>query len=294
MELRHLRYFIAVAETLHFGQAALGLRIAQPSLSHQIRQLEAELQTVLLRRTKRRVELTDAGRLLLQDAREIVAHAERAAVETRRLGRSEGLRLRVGVGYCMDHFGVATAVGRSHERLQGAYVDVRMMSAGEQVAALRAGRLDVGFVRPPVDDPALLYERLKAEHLIAALPHRHRLASAPEVELSSLAQELFVLPTRDTVPVLHDAILKACMAAGFVPDAPNEADHLQMILWMVAAGVGVALVPANSRRYKPARVVLRSLQAASPQVETVMAWRKDNRSRALAEFLGEARAALSR
>src|SRR5436853_6273697 len=110
MELRHLRYFVAVAETLHFGQAAATLGIAQPSLSHQIRQLEAELQTSLLRRTKRRVALTDAGRVFLEEARELLGRADRAALVARRIGSREAQRLGVGGGYCMDHAPVRACV----------------------------------------------------------------------------------------------------------------------------------------------------------------------------------------
>src|SRR5829696_5021451 len=116
MDMRHLRYFVAVAESLHFGQAAAKLQIAQPSLSHQIRQLEDELQTVLLRRTKRRVELTDAGRSFLEDARDILARADRAAMIARRVGRADSPGLRVGVGFCMDQSNVAAAVGRYNAR----------------------------------------------------------------------------------------------------------------------------------------------------------------------------------
>src|SRR5262245_23204632 len=123
MELRHLRYFVAVAETLHFGRAAAKLQIAQPSLSHQIAQLEAELQTTLLSRTKRRVELTDAGRLFLQEARSIIAHADRAAVLARRTGRADGRHLRVGMGYCTDQLGIAAVVGAFHARNQDVQVE---------------------------------------------------------------------------------------------------------------------------------------------------------------------------
>ena len=111
MELRHLRYFVTLAESLHFGQAAAKLQIAQPSLSHQIHQLEAELQTTLLRRTKRRVELTDAGQIFLEEAREILARSDRAAMVARRAGRGNAAKLRVGVGYCMDHVNATKIVG---------------------------------------------------------------------------------------------------------------------------------------------------------------------------------------
>jgi DNA-binding transcriptional LysR family regulator len=292
MELRHLRYFVAVAESLHFGQAAATLGIAQPSLSHQIRQLESELQTMLLRRTKRRVDLTDAGRLFLEEARDIVARADRAAVMARRVGRPHAKRLRVGVGYCMDHMCVALLLGTFNARHREAQVELRTLPVATQVAALRDGRLDVGFVRP-ISDPGLNTEVVITEPLVVALPPYHRLASRRRIAVSSLANEPLILPPRDAVPVFHDTVLKACRKAGFVPNAPHEADHMQMILGMVAAGAGVGLVPAAARKTKPHRVVFRPLHPAADSLQTAVAWRRDDQSPLVAEFLVQARRTLA-
>src|SRR5712691_6399168 len=141
MELRHLRYFVAVAEVLHFGRAAARLQIAQPSLSHQIRQLEAELQTTLLHRTKRRVQLTEAGRVFLQEAREILAHADRAVVHARRSSRGEVGTLRVGFAYWMDPTNIIAAVGSFNRRNPAIQVELCTISAPLQVVALRDERL---------------------------------------------------------------------------------------------------------------------------------------------------------
>ena len=292
MELRHLRYFVAVAESLHFGQAAAKLGIAQPSLSHQIRQLESQLQTSLLKRTKRRVEFTEAGRLFLEEARDIIARADRAAVLARRLGQTDVQRLRVGVGYCMDHTDVSWLVGKFNAGHQRVQVELKTLAVPFQVAALREGRLDVGFVRPPITDHALTTEVLIREPLVAALPPKHRLASRKRIPLSALANEPFILPPRDTVPLFHDAVLKACRETGFVPHAPHEADHLQMILGMVAAGAGVGLVPAAARKIRQHRVVYRPLNPSPEYLETAVAWRRDDTSELVAEFLREARTTL--
>jgi DNA-binding transcriptional LysR family regulator len=289
MEMRHLRYFVAVAESLHFGQAAAKLQIAQPSLSHQIRQLEEELQATLLRRTKRRVELTDAGRLFLEEARDILARADRAAVIARRVGRSDSQGLRVGVGFCMDQSDVAAAVGRYNARHRDVQVELRTMSVPSQLAALRDGRLDVAFVRPPVTDPALRSEIVVREPFIVALPPRHRLASKSRMPLSALANEPFVLPPRDAVPVFHDTILRLCGEAGFVPHAPHEADHLQMIVAMIAAGAGVGLVPKAARKFNH-RVAYRPLQPSPDDLEIAIAWRRDESSATIAAFVDEVRA----
>jgi DNA-binding transcriptional LysR family regulator len=288
MELRHLRYFVAVAETLHFGQAAVRLQIAQPSLSHQIQQLERELQATLLQRTKRRVELTAAGRLFLAEARDIVARADRAAVIARRMGQVDSHRLRVGVGYCMDQSDVAAAAGRYHARHPDVQVELRTMSVPSQIAALRDRRLDVGFVRPPVNDPSLRTEVIVREPIVVGLPPNSPLASKARIPLLALAKEPFVLPPRDTVPVYHDLVLRLCREAGFVPNAPHEADHLQMIVAMVAAGAGVALVPTTAVKFRDHRVVYRPLHPPPPDLEIAIAWRADDSSATLAAFVKEA------
>jgi len=294
VELRHLRYFIAVAESLHFGQAAATLQIAQPSLSHQIAQLETELQTSLLNRTKRRVELTDAGRILFQEAKEIVARADHAAMIARRMGSASGQRLRVGVGYCTDQSDIAAVIGDFKARHENVQIQTRTLSVPLQLAALIEGKLDVGFVRPPLDSSALLSEIVISEPLIAALPRGHRLVARKRLPLSAFARESFVLPPRDTVPVLHDAVLSALRDAGFVPHSPHEADHLHMMLGMVAAQAGVALVPAAARKFKRNAVVFRQLHPSPPNLETAIAWRRVDQSAVVAEFVRTARQTLAR
>jgi DNA-binding transcriptional LysR family regulator len=293
MELRHLRYFVAVAETLHFGQAAARLRIAQPSLSHQIRQLEDDLQVGLLRRTKRRVELTDAGRLFLQEAREIIARADRATVIARRMGSVDAHRLRVGVGYCSDQSDIAALLGAFNAQQRAIQVETKTLSVPAQLAALVDGQLDVAFVRPPVSDHSLMSEVMIREALVLALPPKHRLASRSRLPLSAVANELFILPPHDVVPVFHDTVLKACRAAGFAPHAPHEADHLHMVLGLVAAGAGVALVPASASKIQHGRVTYRTLHPAPERLETALAWRRGDKSPAVAEFITTARRVLS-
>jgi DNA-binding transcriptional LysR family regulator len=293
MELRHLRYFVAVAESLHFCRAAAKLHIAQPSLSHQIAQLEAELQTRLLTRTKRRVELTNAGRLFLREAKDILARANRAATVTRLLG-SESQRLRVGVGYCTDQTDIAAVIGKFHTRHHEIQVETKTMSTPAQLAALIDEQLDIGFVRPPVTDDVLNSRIVISEPLVAALPRTHSLVSLACFPLSALANEQFVLPPRDIVPAFHDAVLTACREAGFIPHAPNEADHLLMVLEMVAANAGVALVPAAAYKLGRKDVVYRRLNPAANSLETAIAWRRSDNSPMLTEFVDAARLILSR
>ncbi len=292
MELRHLRYFVAVSESLHFGEAASRVGISQPSLSQQIRQLEEELLTSLLRRTKRRVELTEAGELFFNEAREILARADRAAVNVRRIGRHGGGKLRVGVGYCMDQLALAKAVSRysaSHPQVR---VELQTMSVTHQLAELRDERLDLALLRNRPTDGVLDSQPLHTEQLIVAVPPRHRLAAKHRVSLASLADEGFVLTSREHVPVYHDIVLKTCRQAGFVPNALHEVDHLYILMGFVAAGCGIGLVPAFLERTRPRRVAFASLRPVPHALQTVAAWRRDHSSEQIKEFVAVVRESL--
>jgi DNA-binding transcriptional LysR family regulator len=274
LELRHLRYFIAVAELLHFGRAARRLQVTQPSLSHQIRQLEDELRVRLLERTRRHVELTAAGRLFLNEAREITAKADHAALIARRAGRRDAPALRVGIGLCTDQAFAARVIAVFNERRPKARVEVQTLAVTAQLDSIRDSRLDVGLVRAAAVPPPLAAEALLREPLVVALPARHRVAHRSRISLSALAAETFVLVPREVVPVYHGIVLEACRGAGFVPDAPHEADHLQMMLQLVARGVGIALVPMSAPKTRG--VVFRQLRAPVPMLETAIAWRLDS------------------
>jgi DNA-binding transcriptional LysR family regulator len=292
MELRHLRYFVGVAESLHFGEAASRLGISQPSLSQQIRQLEQELQTSLLRRTKRRVELTEAGHLFLNEAREILARADRAAVIAHRIGRQGGPKLRVGIGYCMDQLALAKAVSTFSVSNPQVRVELQTMAVTRQLAELRDGRLDVALVRYAPTEGILESEPLHTEELIVAVPPQHRLAGKKTVSLASLAHEGFVLTSREHVPVYHDIVLKTCRQGGFVPNALHEVDHLYMLIGFIGAGCGVGLVPAFLERTRPRRVAFASLRPGSHPLQTVAVWRRDHGSNEIKDFVAVMRQAL--
>ena len=285
MELRHLRYFVAVAESLHFGRAAAQLRIAQPSLSHQIRQLEAELQTTLFQRTKRRVQLTESGELFLKEAREILAHADRATLIARRVSLGGSERLRVGVAIWTDLRQIFAVVKRLDESHPTIRVDLRSMSVPLQIAALKAGLIDIGFIRAASLEPVLNSELLVAEPFVVALPKNHRLAPRERIALSALAKEPFIMGPHDSMPVFYDLTLKLCRDAGFVPRVRDEVDYPSMVLGFVATGIGIALVPASIRMIQSTGVVFRSLDPSPPILETSVAWRRDNMSQSLNAFL---------
>jgi DNA-binding transcriptional LysR family regulator len=289
MELRHLRYFVAVADFLNFGRAAAHLRIAQPSLSHQIRQLEGELQATLLIRTTRRVQLTEAGRLFLEQACEILVSADRAAVIARRASQGEVGTLRIGCAHWMDTARIIAAIGSCRQRNPGIELDLQTLSVPLQVAALRDERLDVGFVRAPIDERWLTSEVLLSEPFVVALPAKHRLGSRKRIAVLDLSGEAFILLPREAVPIFHNLVLKTCRDAGFVPHIPHEMSHPQLVLDLIATGAGISLVPASFRNAKARGVVYRPLSPSPRVLYTALAWRREITSPLVAGFLKAAR-----
>jgi DNA-binding transcriptional LysR family regulator len=283
--MRHLRYFVTVADCLHFGRAAIQLRITQPSLSQQIRQLETELQTTLLQRTRRRVQLTESGRLFLEQARDILARTDRAAVIARGASRGDVERLRIGIAYWMDVTNLMAVVRRLDHQQPEVHLDIRMMSVPLQVVALQEERLDIGFVRPPIAERSLDREPLVTESFMVALPNRHRLATARRVSLSSLANEPFILYPRDSVPQFYDLTLRLCRDAGFTPRVRHEVDHPDLVLGLVAAGMGISLVPASVHKIRRPGVAYRPVLPSSAILEIAVAWRRDNGSPILKAFI---------
>src|SRR5690349_16649745 len=267
MELRHLRYFLAVAESLHFGRAAQQLRIAQPSVSHQIRQLESELQTKLFERSKKRVTLTESGQLFLEESRLILEHADRAALTARTGKRRETGEVRVGFDYWIDWTKLGEAVRRFDKVQLTVHVQLFSMSSAQQIAALHEARIDVGLVRPPVTDPRLSSEDLLAESFVLALPEHHRLVAHKRIALTSLRDEPFIMAQRESLPMLYDLTFRLFHDAGFMPKVQHEVDYPGMVLGLVAAGVGIALVPLSASRLS-AGVRFVRLQRSPPILET--------------------------
>ncbi len=289
VELRHLRYFVTVADLLHFGRAAQQLGIAQPSLSHQIVQLETELQTKLLERTSKRVRLTEAGQRLLQESRQILEHVDRAALITRTGRDLSTERLRIGFGYWTNIAKVCSAIRRFTDIHPDVHVELHGMNVVQQIAALREDRIDVGFVRPPITDPALTSEFLLNERFAVAVSKRHRLGQHSKLTIEDLRDESIVMAPRDKIPVFYDVILKLFQDSGFVPKVSHEVDYPAMVLGLVAAGVGVSLVPASISEIQRVGITFVPLRPASRLLETSLAWRRNDTSAALKDFLQIAR-----
>ncbi len=281
MELRHLRYFVAVAEELHLGRAAERLRIAQPPLSRQIRDLEREVGTPLFERVPRGVELTPAGRAFLPEARLTLAQAERAQRTARRAAQGETGRLRVGfVETAADAAVLPDVLGFFRMHLPDVGVSLFEMDALQQAEALRTERIDLGILHSLPTDAAqwLRVEPVYDDPIVAAVPQTHALAGRARLTLKELATESFVLFPRPTAPVLYDALIARCRAAGFSPRVVQEAAGWHTLAGLVAAGVGVAFVPESLAELRRPGVVYTPLPGLKVELRMVAAWKRGARS----------------
>lgn len=289
MELRQVRYFVAVAEELHFGRAARRVHVAQPALSKQVMNLERELGARLLDRRGRKVELTEAGRVFLERARVILDQIGEAGEEAARAGRGEVGRLSVGFTGMTLYGAVPRIVRAFGERYPGVDLALREMCTPTMTEGLLGRRVDIGFLHPPVGEAVgkeLAVKGMMSEPLIVALPEDHALSGLPEVPLGRLAEERFVIVPRDEGPELHDRIMSTCHASGLSPAIANQnAPSQTTALGLVAAGVGVSLVWECMRNLGRSGVVYRPLAGQTPRLETALAWRRDDSSPVLAAFL---------
>jgi DNA-binding transcriptional LysR family regulator len=290
MELRHLRYFVTVAEELHFGRAAQKLHLSQPPLSMQIKALEQELGVQLLLRTQRRVELTAAGEVFLEEAREILARVEQARSAALRAARGEVGELTVGFVTIADYNLLPQALSRFRAQSPGIRLVLREATTDVQLRELSEGRMDVGFLLSPVKDERLDVLPLLREPLVAALPERHSLARGRgPLALRRLADAAFILFPRHMAPGLYDDVVSFCRSAGFSPRVEQEAVQMQTIVSLVSAGLGVALIPASLRHLGRTGVVYRRLREVSPLTEIALAWRARDARPTLQRFLAAVR-----
>ncbi|HZP93575.1 MAG TPA: LysR substrate-binding domain-containing protein [Burkholderiales bacterium] len=290
MELRHLRYFMTVAEELHFGRAAEKLHISQPPLSMQIRALERELGVTLLNRTQRHVSLTQAGNTLLQEARQILSRLDQAVLMTRRAGRGEIGELAIGFISVADYNVLPNLLREFRRRYPLVNLTLRESTTDAQLEDLVNGRIDVGLVLPPISAPALESIPILREPLIAALPRRHPLARrAGRIALAALSNAPFILFPRHMAPGLYDDVVSFCRSAGFSPRVEQEAVQMQTIVSLVSAELGVAIIPQSLQNLQRTGVVYRQLKEASPLTEIRLAWRRDDALPVLRLFLDLAR-----
>jgi len=288
MELRHLRYFVAVAHEGHITRAAERLHIAQPPLSQQIKALESEIGAPLFERHPRGVALTDAGRSFLADAEAILASVDQAAQRARRSARGETGRIAVGFTTSAPFHPL---VARAIREFRSARPDVSFVleesSSGDLLAGLREERLDIAFIRSGLPDAAgLSVHPLLQEDMAVALPGRHPLTRRGPLALKDLARETFILYRRPDGRGLYDVIIAACTAAGFSPHVGQEAPRIVSTLNLVAAGLGITIVPASLSRLPLEGVTYRPLKGRPAlKVPLSLASRRDEHSAATLGFI---------
>ncbi len=290
MELRHLRYFVAVGEEQHYGRAALRLRVVQPALSRQIQDLEEELGFKLFERLPRGVKLSPAGKLFLEDARRILQDVNEAAARAARVARGQSGTLRVGFSENASWRGVVPESLRRFREIQpDAELQLQPLPSLEQLEAIRSGRLDAGFVLDmPKADPELERLRVAIQRIELAVPTGHPLTKLKELRLRDLTDASFVWFPRRASPVLYDRLMRECFRGGLkspriVQDGLNEAT----ILSLVATGLGVGWVLGTARWRCPKSVVITSVVDLNVPLLLALAWRKDNKSPLLASFVAE-------
>ncbi|CAI8822688.1 MULTISPECIES: LysR family transcriptional regulator [Pseudomonas] len=291
MELRHLRYFIAVAEELHFGRAAQNLGISQPPLSQQIQALEQELGARLFERTNRRVELSEAGRLFLEEARLVLAQVDKAADVARRAQLGELGEMKIGfTSSAPFNSSIPKAIHAFRQRFPAVHLNLKEMSSRDVADALLDESIEVGLMRPLALPESLNVVELFREPLVAVINAAHPLAQGSDagVHMAALAQEPFVFFPRSYGSGLHAQLLSLARQAGFSPHFAQEAGEAMTIIGLVAAGLGVSVLPASFQRMRIDGVVYRTLLDDDAVTAVWLVQRRDAPSamaRAFAELL---------
>ncbi len=285
MELRHLRYFVAVAETRHFGKAAERLHMAQPPLSQAIRQLESDLGAELLSRTTRRVGLTEAGEVFYDDAVRILKSVEDTARRIKRIAEGSHGLLRIGLTGSASYRQLPEIAGIVKRDLPGVAFEIHAeMLTPAQETALLDSSLDIGVLRPPTREEGIEYRTIARDPLVLALPEGHRLADESVVSMAELTAEPFIVYSAASRSVVNDAVERSCLAAGFYPHREHEVGETSTLLALVAGGLGIALVPDSVRSITVDGVVFKTLHN-SESVDLALAWRAEDSSPLLGNLL---------
>ncbi len=290
MELRHLRYFVAVGEEQHYGRAAHRLRVAQPALSRQIQDLEAEVGFKLFERLPRGVKLSAAGTQFLQDARRILQEVNEAAGRAGRVARGLSGTLHVGFAENASWRGVVPdSFRRFREQQPDAELKLQPAASLEQLEALRSGRLDAGFVNfMPKSDPELDQLPVAIQHVELAAPKRHALTKLKKLRLRDLTDVPFVWFPRWASPTFYDRLMRECYRGGLKsPRIVQEGLNEATILSLVSTGLGVGWVIGTARWRSPESVVILPVVDLSMPLPLALAWRRDNPSTLLANFIAD-------
>jgi DNA-binding transcriptional LysR family regulator len=274
-----------VAEELHFGRAAERLHMTQQPLSQQIYQLEAELGVSLFHRTKRRIQLTNAGKVFFEESRQLLLQADRAIQKARQAARGEIGRLSIGFSGFATYSVLPKVLQTFRQRFPKVELNLEEMSTSVQIQALQEKQIQLGLMIPPVNDKSLSVELLLQEPLVVVLPKTHSLAKESELVLSALANEPFILVPRHLEPGYYDLCISLFQQAGFSPKVVQKASQKQTILGLVSAGMGVSLAPASICNISRAGVVYTNLSAPASKVNLAAVWQQDETSSVLQAFL---------
>jgi DNA-binding transcriptional LysR family regulator len=278
MELRHLRSFVAVAEELSFRGAAEKLRMAQPPLSSQIKRLEQELGVRLLQRTTRSVSLTHAGRVFLDEARSVIAASAQAEQRARDAQHGVAGTLRVGLIAPVAGAWLAGILRRFRQRFPAVQLSLFDLTSTEQLTRLHEQQLDVGLLRPPIGYPELDYRFVGESRLVLALPAGHRLARKKHLQWQDFHDQELVLIHPSAQHGFYDAFFASCAKAGARPRPVQYANDIQTKMWLISAGFGIAPTTASLGEVRRPGLVFRALPPGLPPVQTVLAWRREDRS----------------
>jgi DNA-binding transcriptional LysR family regulator len=289
IELRQLRYFVAVADEMHFGRAAARLHMTQPPLSQTIQALESTLGTQLFHRSKRSISLTAAGAALLPEAKRLLAQAQSLAELTRRAAAGEAGRLSLTFVSTADYSILPPVLREFREQFPQVHIDLREATTDVQLEELTQGRVDAGLLILPLPDrlaSELDFLTVLSERLMLAAPaDSFAVRKKGAVSLKSLGDMPLIIFPRRIAPAFHDAILACFRDHGLTPQIGQEAIQMQTIIGLVSAGMGIALVPQSVSNLKRPGVEYRPLKEATPVIETGLTWRRDNASPVLHAFL---------
>lgn len=290
MELTHLRYFITVAEELHFGRAARKLHIAQPPLSQQIMRLEEELEVKLFNRTSRRVELTSAGKLFLTEAKAIIERADYASGKMRDIAAGSSGSLSLGFNESAINTFLPETIRNFREKHPEIKLILHELETAAQLEALQSAQIDLGVMRPFGHDLTQFSTQLLfQEHYVAAVPNNHKFIKDErhEIRLDELSSEKFIMFPREIHPSLYDHIVKCCEAVGFTPRIAQNAITKQTTLALIEAGLGIALVPESAKHHAADGISFIKLKSSLPPVNIMAVWRLTENSVIIRNFLEE-------
>ena len=285
MNFRQLRYFVVVAEELHFGRAASKLHMAQPPLSMQIKRLEETIGVLLFERTKRQVKLTPAGSVLYKEAQQILAQVASAQKKVQQAARGELGDLSVAFVSSAMYSVLPPWISRFRQQYPSVTLHLQERTTMEQIESLLAQQIDIGYVRPPVLNESIDSRCVWQENLVVALPVDHSLSKRRRISVRDLSSVSFILFPRALATDLYDNIISFCQQAGFSPDIVQTAAQLQTLLGLVAAGLGVAIVPAATQKLQREGVCYKPFVEATPTTELRVVWRADDKSATVANFL---------